>query len=129
MIELANSGETEGLLQKEIAKNQDLSLKYLDTIISSLKIKGLITNVRGKGSGYVLTRPANEITVFDIYTAFEQIEIVECINNQGFCERSLRDCKANCYWNEFGREFTNLLKSKTLEDIINSTQCECCNDH
>lgn len=125
MIEIANSADDNGVLQKDIAKNQNISLKYLDSIISSLKIKGLIINSRGRGSGYRLTRAPKEISMHDIYTAFEQIEVVECINNKGFCERSQHDCKANYYWNEFGREFTDMLKNKTLDKIIASTYFEC----
>lgn len=125
LIEIANSPDDNGVLQKDIAKNQNISLKYLDSIISSLKIKGLIINSRGRGSGYRLTRAPKEITMYDIYTAFEQIEVVECINNKGFCERSQHDCKANNYWNEFGKEFTKMLTSKTLDEIIASTYFEC----
>ena len=125
MIEIANCPDDNGVLQKDIAKNQNISLKYLDSIISSLKIKGLITNSRGRGSGYRLTRAPKDISMYDIYTAFEQIEVVECINNKGFCERSQHDCKANNYWNEFGKEFIKMLTNKTLDEIIASTYFEC----
>ena len=125
MIEIANAQDDNGVLQKDIAKNQNISLKYLDPIISSLKLKGLIVNYKGRRSGYRLARPVAEITMYDIYTAFEQISIVECINNKGFCERSLHDCKANCYWTEFGRDLIKMLRSKNLEEIIRSTHFEC----
>lgn len=125
MIEIANSPDDNGVLQKDIAQNQHISFKYLDSIISSLKLKGLITNSKGKGSGYRLTRPPKDITMYDIYTAFEQIAVVECINNNGFCERSKHDCKANNYWNEFKIEFQRMLINKNLEEIIGSTHYEC----
>jgi len=125
MIEIATSTEPEGTLQKDIAKNQNISLKYLDVIISSLKLKGLITNSKGKGSGYKLARHANEITMMDIYTAFEQIVIVDCINNLGFCDRSMHDCKARNFWCEFGNDFRNLLENKNLEQIVETTHYEC----
>lgn len=125
MIEIASSKEPIGILQKDIAQKQNISLKYLDPIIGALKLKGLIANSKGKGSGYMLTRPANEITMLDIYTAFEQIVIVDCINNLGYCERSLHDCKARCYWNDFGIDFRKLLSDKTLDQIINETSYEC----
>ena len=125
MIEIANSTAPNGLLQKEIAKSQNISLKYLDPIISALKLKGLIANSKGKGSGYKLTRPAEEITMFDIYTAFEQITVIECINNLGFCDRSMHDCKGRNYWHEFRDDFIKILSSKTLQQIINETYYEC----
>lgn len=125
MLEIAKAPDNEGILQKDIAKNQNISLKYLDSIISSLKLKGLIHNTKGRGSGYALTRNPKEITMLDIYTAFEKIEVIECINNMSYCERSLHDCKAKSFWTEFSREYVQLLKNKTLDDIINITYYEC----
>src|SRR5665647_1160557 len=89
MLEIAKGPEREGILQKDIAKNQNISLKYLDSIISSLKLKGLVSNSKGRGSGYMLTRDPKDITMLDIYTAFETIEVIECINNMSFCDRSI----------------------------------------
>ena len=116
MIEIACCDEPKGLLQKVIAEKQQISNKYLDSIVSSLKLKGLITTYRGKGSGYKLTRPANLITMYDIYTAFEPITLVECLDNPQFCEFECC-CAANKYWSEMKQEFISMLKNKTLEDI------------
>jgi len=125
MIEIASSTDTNGILQKDIAKNQHISLKYLDPIISALKIKGLIANSKGKGSGYIITRPTEEISMYDVYTAFEQISVIECINNCGFCERSIHDCKAKNYWKEFKADFIQILQKKNLAQIIHDTYYEC----
>lgn len=119
MISIACCEEPRGLLQKDIAEKQKLSNKYLDAIISSLKSKGLITTYRGKGSGYKLTRPANLISMYDIYTAFEPIIVVECLDNPLFCEFECC-CPANMYWSEMKLGFINILKSKSLEDIAKS---------
>ena len=125
IIEIAISTEPNGVLQKDIAKSQHISLKYLDPIISALKLKGLIINSKGRGSGYKLTREPKDITMYDIYTSFEQIVIIECINNLGYCDRALHDCKGRNYWNEFRNDFTNLLTKKNLEQIIAETYYEC----
>jgi Rrf2 family transcriptional regulator, iron-sulfur cluster assembly transcription factor len=125
IIEIAISTEPNGVLQKDIAKSQHISLKYLDPIISALKLKGLISNSKGKGSGYKLTREPKDISMLDIYTAFEQITIIECINNLNYCDRSMHDCKGRNYWNEFRDDFTNMLRRKNLEQIIEDTYYEC----
>ncbi|MDO9153675.1 MAG: Rrf2 family transcriptional regulator [Paludibacter sp.] len=124
MIEIANATDEGGILQKDIAKNQNISLKYLDCIISSLKLKGLIANAKGRGSGYKLTRMPNKISMYDIYTAFEKIEVVECVNNKWFCERSQQDCKALCYWSEFKTELEQLLMTKNLDEIMKAPHIE-----
>ena len=125
MLEIAKGPEREGILQKDIAKNQNISLKYLDTIISSLKLKGLVSNSKGRGSGYMLTRDPKDVTMLDIYTAFEKIEVIECINNMSFCDRSIHLCVARNYWTEFSLEFIELLRKKTLKDIMDDTHYEC----
>ncbi len=125
IIEIATSTEPNGVLQKDIAKSQHISLKYLDPIISALKLKGLIINSKGRGSGYRLTKDPKDITMYDIYTAFEQIVIIECINNLGYCDRSLHDCKGRNYWNEFRNDFISILTKKSLEQIIAETYYEC----
>lgn len=117
IMEIASCTDPHGVLQKDISVNQTISLKYLDSIISSLKLKGLVVNTRGKGSGYKLARPAEEITMWDIYTAFEPLTIVECINNRAVCGRSL-NCKAKTYWCEFKQEFKDILVKKNLAQII-----------
>lgn len=117
MIEIANNDPACGVLQKEIAVNQNISFKYLDSIISALKLKGLINTQRGKGSGYILAKPAKEISMFDIYTAFENISVVDCLQNNVSCDIS-DHCMAQCYWNEFRTDFSDILKKKTLDVLI-----------
>ena len=116
MIAIATCDEPKGLLQKDIAEKQKLSNKYLDSIVSSLKSKGLITTYRGKGSGYKLARPANLITMYDIYTAFEPVAVVECLDNPDFCDFE-SCCAANKYWAEMKQDFINILKNKHLDEI------------
>lgn len=118
MVELATAKTECGMLQKEIAENQQISLKYLDSIISALKVKGLVKNCKGKGSGYRLSRPAGEITMFDIYTAFEQVIVVECVTDFGFCEKATKGCKARNFWCELGNDFIDLLRSRTLDQVV-----------
>lgn len=118
MIEISKAPASEGVLQKNIALNQNLSLKYLDPIISSLKLKGLIVNLKGKGSGYVLTRPAAEITMYDIYTSFEQVIVIECVNGVEFCDRCLKNCKGRSFWVNFREDYAAILKKYTLEQIL-----------
>lgn len=125
MIEIATAADKEGILQKDIAKNQNISLKYLDPIILALKLKNLITNSRGKGSGYILSRPAEEISMLDIYTAFEHINVVECINNLSYCDRSSHDCKGCNFWNEFRINIHEMLANKSLAQVILETHYEC----
>jgi Rrf2 family iron-sulfur cluster assembly transcriptional regulator len=125
MVEIAGSTDQIGVLQKDISSNQKISIKYLDAIISSLKVKGLIANTRGKGSGYRLSRPADQITMLDIYTAFEQVVVVECLSNEGFCDRAKSNCSSRSYWDELKTDFESMLRNKTLAQVMAETKNEC----
>ena len=119
MIEIARGGPDIGVFQKDIAFNQELSLKYLDQIIQALKTAQLISNARGRKSGYILTRKASEITVFDIHRAFEPgICLVECLKGNFQCNLSDK-CQAQGFWGQLNNLVIGYFKSVTLEDLIN----------
>ncbi len=118
MIEIARETNENGIFQKDIAVRQDLSIKYLDQIIAALKTAELITNVKGKKSGYILTKPAKEITLFDIYTAFVPTPLLaDCLNPNYRCEK-----EANCAVKPFYAGLNNLiidyLNSFTLHQLL-----------
>lgn len=116
ILELALKADREGgTFQKEIAESQDVSVKYLDHIISSLKKAGLIINVGGKKSGYVLTRPTNEITVYDVYSAFEDdLAIIDCLLPDGHCPRK-EICVMKDYWCELNETIRNSMQSMNMD--------------
>ena len=116
VFELALNVDREGgTLQKEIAESQHVSIKYLDQIISSLKKAGLVINVGGKRSGYVLARPANKITVYDVYSAFEdKLAIIDCLLTDGECPKKGK-CVMKDYWCELNETIRNSMKSMNVE--------------
>ncbi|MGM0498044.1 MAG: RrF2 family transcriptional regulator [Bacteroidota bacterium] len=119
MLEIALHEEKEGILQKEIAKNQRISFKYLDQIISTLKASDLISTVKGKKSGYKLTRKPSEITILDIHNAFEPgLHIVDCLSKHIDCP-SEKDCASKVLWEGLNSHIEGYLSGYTLEDLKN----------
>ncbi len=117
MIEIA-SQNGKGILQKEIAQKQDIPLKYLDTIITGLKAKGLIINYKGKKSGYILTKPANKISVYDIYCSYEpELCLVDCICAPCTCGKT-GNCVSREIWTEVNATLKKTLMKKFLSDIL-----------
>jgi Rrf2 family protein len=117
MIEIAKSSR-EGVFQKDIAKNQNISVKYLDHIIAPLKVAGLITNVNGRKSGYMLTTKPEDITVLDIHKAFEGgVCIVDCLERISQCER--RDkCTVQYFWMGLNNNIIEYLQKVSLKDLL-----------
>ncbi|MDX9694627.1 MAG: Rrf2 family transcriptional regulator [Bacteroidales bacterium] len=118
MIEIALNESPNGIFQKDISSHQQISNRYLDHIIASLKVSGLISTLKGKKSGYVLTRKPSEISLYDIYKAFESdMQIVECLSTNQHCERNSL-CAAQTTWTELNDLIINYLKSKSLADLV-----------
>jgi Rrf2 family protein len=119
LLEIASNKNEGGVFQKDISINQSLSIKYLDHIIHSLKTSGLITNVKGKKSGYKLARKPEEISIYDVHKAFEpELCLVECLTPAFDCERS-EQCLARGAWNDLNLMIVNYMKSISLADMIN----------
>lgn len=120
LLELAtNSDEKHNILQKDIAKEQGISEKYLDKVILGLKKGNLIKNISKKRSGYMLAKPTDKITLFDIYNIFNpNNKIVDCLDHSMGCERK-RECIPMQVWTELGNVIDNYMKSISIESIVN----------
>ena len=118
MIEISNNKSSSGILQKEISAAQEIPLKYLDSIITGLRNAGLIVNFGGKRSGYILARQLDEISVYDVYRAFEpELTLVNCACPGNECSR-INICPAKDYWFELNNVIKNQMESTTLEQIV-----------
>ena len=118
MLGIALNDSPNGVFQKDISVNQEISNRYLDHIIAALKAAGLISTLKGKKSGYILTRKPDEISLYDIYKAFESdMRIVECLATNRHCDRNSL-CAAQSTWFELNDLIINYLDNKSLEDLV-----------
>ena len=118
ILEIALCDDENGIYQKDIAKNQNISYKYLDHIITSLKVAGLVSKPAGRKSGYVLTRKPKEITINDIHNAFEPgVCVVDCLSNSYSCKRE-GACASKGFWGQLNNTIIKYLKATTLQDLI-----------
>ena len=122
MIEISKNDSSSGILQKEISKIQEIPLKYLDSIITGLRNAGLIVNYSGKRSGYILSRHPGEISVYDIYRAFEpELTLVNCACPGNVCKR-IDICPAKDYWFDLNFHIKRMMKSSSLEQVSEKKQ-------
>lgn len=117
MIEISFCDPKMGIYQKDIASNQEISYKYLDPIISSLKEAKLITKAAGKKSGYKLTRNPEKINMLQIYEAFEPgIKVVDCVSKEYYCQRR-KICNVVDFWGDLNVLVSDYFISVTLADL------------
>ena len=107
-----------GIYQKDISEKQDISYKYLDQIINSLKVAGLVTKASGRKSGYILTRDPQDITIYDIHNAFEPgICVIDCLDLNYTCNRE-NNCPLKRFWNKLNNQIIDYFKSITIRDLM-----------
>lgn len=115
MIDIAVHSAQGPTLMKDIAARQDIAPKYLDHILSSLRKAGLLKNIRGRGGGYVLARPAANITLRQIIEAVEgPLSPVECLENPSLCIRSAV-CPTRPVWMRLKQAMIEVLEATTLD--------------
>ncbi len=118
MLALAVNKQNKPVFLKDIASSEEISEKYLSQIIIPLKGKGLVTTFRGAHGGYLLSRPASEITLRDIIEPLEgDLNLVDCVGNSSVCEKS-NECATREVWGEMSSLLLNFLDNFTLEDLI-----------
>ena len=71
MVYIAGFPEGEKVALRHVSEAESISLKYLEQLAHSLVSDGLLKSVRGHGGGYVLGKPAEEITAGEILRAVE----------------------------------------------------------
>lgn len=100
----------------DIARRQDIPSSYLEQLFAKLRRGELIKSVRGAQGGYVLARPAGEITVAEIIRALgEPIAFGDCQTEAG-C-RNTSECSTYELWRRLKDSVDDILESTTLEDI------------
>lgn len=117
MLDLAKEGGERPVPVKEIAKRQDISEKYLEQIISQFSKAGLVKSIRGAQGGYVLTKPAEEITAGDVLRAAEgSIAPVECC--EVGCDHS-DSCLTFGLYKRIKEAVDCVVDSTTIADMLN----------
>lgn len=121
MIDLAENNTRNYIPLKDIAARQDISEKYLESIISALTKAHFLEGLRGKGGGYKLTREPAQYTVGSILKLTEgSLAPVACLDdNPNKCPR-ISSCKTLSMWENFYKMIEDYFEGITLEDLLHS---------
>lgn len=118
MLDLAAHHDQGPTPLREIAKRQDLSVKYLEQLIIPLKAAGYIRSVRGARGGYTLARKPDKISVGQIIKVLEGgLSLVDCVEDPKICERE-KNCPTRDIWLRMSERLMEELSSLTLSDVL-----------
>lgn len=96
---------------REIAKNQQVPLRFLEQILIQLRRAGLVKSLRGASGGYQLAKTPSQITLKDAIEAVEgELTIVDARDGEPSTVQKV--------WAEVENAFLETLESVTIEDLV-----------
>ena len=136
MVDLARN-EGDGYVPlSDIAERENLSMKYLESIISILNKGGMLLSLRGKNGGYKLAREPKDYSINEILLLTEgTLAPVNCIMQDGVqCDKAAT-CSTLPLWAGLDKVIEGYLSEITLEDVISGNRrkmlrgyCESCDN-
>jgi len=118
MLDLAQHFGEGPILVKDISRREEFSDRYLEQILTPLKVAGLVRVVRGARGGFSLARPPSEIKLLEIIQIVEgSTAPVDCVDDARVCSRSDL-CVTREVWAEMKVAIDTVLESITLQDLL-----------
>lgn len=118
ILDIALREQEEPVTIKDIARRQQIPRSYLEQMVAPLAVANILKTKRGPKGGLMLARPPRDITMSEIVTVFEgSITPVECVENPELCPR-YNSCSTWDLWNEMNTAMNDVLKSITLETLV-----------
>ena len=119
MIDLAEHQTEEFISLKGIAQRQEISEKYLESIIRTLVKAKVLESLRGKGGGYRLKKAPDQYTADSILRLTEEsLAPVSCLDeNAESCPRAGR-CRTLSLWQGLDKAIHEYLAGVTIADLI-----------
>ena len=117
MIEIAKRPGTDLVSLGRVAENTKMSKRYLDQLALALKVSSLMRSTRGRGGGYQLARPAEQISVCEIIeAAIGPINVVECVRRPEICLKS-DYCECRWVYERINDEIVKVLNGMSLAEL------------
>ena len=123
LIDMAEHRSTDYIPLKEIAQRQEISEKYLESIVKELVKAKIVTGVRGKGGGYRLCLDPERINIGDILRLMEgSLAPVACLEDGALpCARAA-ECRTLEFWRGLDEVIRKYAGSFCLADLMRAAQ-------
>lgn len=104
---------------KEIAGRQEISEKYLESIVKTLVKDGMLTGLRGKGGGYRLGRAPDQLTLAQVLRLTEgSLAPVACLETGSAPCTQMAGCRTLPVWQGLDKVISDYLERFTIADLI-----------
>lgn len=118
LMHLAQTTTPVPVSASEIAEQQKIPEAYLHHVLGELQVSGMLESRRGPAGGYMLTRPAKEITVADVFMSFDRsLAPLDCVDSPEDCTLS-RACSQRELWSDVERVLLERLRETRVSDLV-----------
>ncbi|MBR4579088.1 MAG: Rrf2 family transcriptional regulator [Oscillospiraceae bacterium] len=119
LIDLAENQRDGFVTLKEVASRQEISEKYLESIVKELVRAEVLEGLRGKGGGYRLARAPEDVSVLDVLKLMEgTLAPVACLEERAKpCPRAM-SCRTLPLWEGLNKVVTDYLRNFTIRDLM-----------
>lgn len=119
MLDIAENGIDKPVTLDAIATRQDISKKYLESIVKILVKGKLVKGTSGKGGGYFLTRKPEEYKILEILKLAEgSLATVACLEEGAEkCPREAT-CKTLSMWKGYDNLVNDYFNKITIKDLL-----------
>ena len=118
LLELALRQGEGPVFLKDIARKQQISLSYLEHLVTPLISGGIIRSTKGPRGGVTLAKKPGDIKLIEVTRLLEgSLAPVECIDNPEICDRSAQ-CVTRDIWGEVKAAMNGVLEATTLQDLV-----------
>ena len=118
MLDLALHYGESPILVKDIARRQHISGRYLEHLLISLKVAGMVRSARGTRGGFTLVKPPSQIKLSEIIQVMEgSMAPAECVDDPETYPRAAL-CAVYDVWVEVKAAINSILESTTLQDLL-----------
>jgi Rrf2 family transcriptional regulator, cysteine metabolism repressor len=84
LLELSLHEGNSPVQARTIARSQKIPLRFLEQVLSALRKAGLVESIRGAQGGYLLARPAGEVTLAEVLQAIDgPVVSGGCVSSEG----------------------------------------------
>lgn len=119
LIDLAEHSEDERIPLKDVAERQEISQKYIESIMTLLSKNGFVDGVHGKGGGYKLNRAPEDYKVGDILRLTEgTLAPVACLEAGAAPCPKKEHCRTIPMWTKLDELIEGYLDSVSIKDLM-----------
>lgn len=119
LIDIAAYQDSGNVKIKDISSRQDISVKYLEQIVTALSKAGIVKGERGPQGGYTLTRSASEITVAEVVILLDGGVSPASYVKDGGVEHDVKDrCSTLDMWVRIDKAVMDIMNETTIQDLV-----------